>query len=207
MSRTAFLAAALTLATSLGVNACSSGDVKVGASDSALKRKDGTPTGDGTTCSWDNTAAFDGVAAGSSVPKGPFKVGDTFPAPDGCNQCFCSEHGIGCTLMACLPSPGQCTVDGKTYASGTSFPSPDGCNTCTCQDNGSAACTEKACAPAPCVVTGCSGQVCAEVETATDCQYLPVYACYKTATCERQGNGACGWTSTPQLTSCIAENK
>src|SRR3989344_3351533 len=45
-----------------------------------------------------------------------------------------------------------------------------------------------------CVVTGCSSQVCAEEDVITTCEYRSEYACYKSATCERQTNGECGWT-------------
>ena len=55
-----------------------------------------------------------------------------------------------------------------------------------------------------CVVTGCSGQVCAQQETATDCLYKEEYSCYKNAVCERQANGQCGWTSAKELQECVA---
>jgi eight-cysteine-cluster-containing protein len=60
--------------------------------------------------------------------------------------------------------------------------------------------------PAGCIKTGCSGIVCAEPgkEVITTCEYRPEYACYKTATCERQTSGACGWTQTAELTACLA---
>lgn len=56
-----------------------------------------------------------------------------------------------------------------------------------------------------CVTTGCSGTVCAEPgnEVMTTCEMKPEYACYKTAACERQPDGACGWTQTPALQTCL----
>lgn len=54
-----------------------------------------------------------------------------------------------------------------------------------------------------CVVTGCSSQFCSDQEQTTTCEYLPVYACYKQATCERQPSGQCGWTETPALAACL----
>jgi hypothetical protein len=39
---------------------------------------------------------------------------------------------------------------------------------------------------------------------ASTCEWLPEYACYKTATCEKQADGKCGWTQTPTLTACLA---
>ena len=63
-------------------------------------------------------------------------------------------------------------------------------------------------APQPaCVAGGCSGQVCADHAVITTCEFRPEYACYHAATCERQADGACGWTETPSLTSCIAAAK
>ncbi|HTM22857.1 MAG TPA: DUF6748 domain-containing protein, partial [Kofleriaceae bacterium] len=54
-----------------------------------------------------------------------------------------------------------------------------------------------------CMVTGCSNQVCAPDPVVTTCEDLPQYACYATATCERQAGGECGWTETPELTACL----
>jgi eight-cysteine-cluster-containing protein len=57
-----------------------------------------------------------------------------------------------------------------------------------------------------CVATGCSGVVCAEAgkDIVTTCEYRAEYACYQKATCEKQVDGACGWTQTAELTSCLA---
>lgn len=54
-----------------------------------------------------------------------------------------------------------------------------------------------------CRKTGCSGQICADEDMASDCMFRPEYACYRTATCERQPDGKCGWTQTPALTQCL----
>ncbi|HEU4434925.1 MAG TPA: DUF6748 domain-containing protein [Pyrinomonadaceae bacterium] len=58
----------------------------------------------------------------------------------------------------------------------------------------------------PCFKTGCSGQVCADEEVMTTCEYRAEYACYKTAKCERQANGKCGFTETPELRRCLKRN-
>lgn len=58
---------------------------------------------------------------------------------------------------------------------------------------------------APCKKSGCSGQVCSDDEVMTTCEYREEYACYKTATCERQADGQCGWTPTPALASCLSD--
>lgn len=55
-----------------------------------------------------------------------------------------------------------------------------------------------------CYVGGCSGQVCSDQEgVITTCEWRPEYACYADATCERQADGACGWTQTPGLLQCL----
>jgi len=57
-----------------------------------------------------------------------------------------------------------------------------------------------------CKVTGCSAQICADEDVITTCEWLEQYACYnKTAKCERQEDGKCGWTKTDQLTKCLQE--
>jgi hypothetical protein len=57
----------------------------------------------------------------------------------------------------------------------------------------------------PCVVTGCSSQICGEEPQFTTCVWLAEYACYADATCETQAGGKCGWTETSELLSCIDE--
>ncbi len=55
----------------------------------------------------------------------------------------------------------------------------------------------------PCVVTGCSGQICAEEQIVSTCEWSPIYACYKGAKCERQKDGKCGWTDNPGFRECL----
>ena len=92
MSRTSTpfaLGLAFASAIALSITACSSGDVAVGSTGGALIRRDGgAPTGDGATCSWDDTFSSDGTF--TPAPNGPYALGDTFPAPDGCNVCECT---------------------------------------------------------------------------------------------------------------------
>lgn len=57
-----------------------------------------------------------------------------------------------------------------------------------------------------CIITGCSGQICSDEEVATTCEYKNYYGCYASATCERQSNGQCGWTQTPELLVCIEDS-
>ena len=57
----------------------------------------------------------------------------------------------------------------------------------------------------PCVKTGCSGEICADEQKITRCLYRAEYACYQTASCERQADGNCGFTKTPELASCLRQ--
>ena len=165
MSPKAFLflvAAAVPVAITLV--ACSSGDVTVGSTDQALKKKaDGGASGDGKHCSPDGVVFSNGGTTSSGSSAGAvYSVGQTFPSPDGCNTCSCTPHGIACTMMACVADagpPGVCSYDGKSYGAGDSFPSDDGCNSCSCQANGAVLCTMRACAadagpPATCTYNG-----------------------------------------------------
>lgn len=56
-----------------------------------------------------------------------------------------------------------------------------------------------------CIVTGCSSQLCAEEKVISTCEYREEYACYKTAACERQASGKCGWTETAALRTCLSK--
>lgn len=70
-----------------------------------------------------------------------------------------------------------------------------------------AQCLADATAPKPCYVGGCSGQICSDKEgVITTCVWNAEYACYDNATCERQADGACGWTQTAELKQCLADN-
>ena len=61
-----------------------------------------------------------------------------------------------------------------------------------------------------CTSAGCSGELCvnaADPHAAriSTCIYEPKFACYMEATCERQADGQCGWTVTPELDACLAD--
>ena len=60
-----------------------------------------------------------------------------------------------------------------------------------------------------CKIGGCSGELClneADESVASICIYREGFACYKTAKCEKQANGKCGWTQTPELSLCLNQN-
>jgi hypothetical protein len=55
-----------------------------------------------------------------------------------------------------------------------------------------------------CFRGGCSGEICSDnPNVASACIFKPEFACYQNARCERQANGQCGWTQTPELTQCL----
>ncbi len=56
----------------------------------------------------------------------------------------------------------------------------------------------------PCLVTGCSGQLCASSPIGTTCVWDPGFACLRDAVCERQQHGGCGWTVLPGSPPCPA---
>lgn len=59
----------------------------------------------------------------------------------------------------------------------------------------------------PCMKTGCSSQVCSDESVITTCEWREEYACYQKATCERQKNGNCGFTQTPELLRCLSRTR
>ena len=58
-----------------------------------------------------------------------------------------------------------------------------------------------------CIVTGCSGQICADEEVITTCEFRAEYACYKNARCERQSSEKCEWIETEELRACVDKAK
>lgn len=54
---------------------------------------------------------------------------------------------------------------------------------------------------------GCSGQLCTDKpDMVTTCEWREEYACYQSATCERQPSGECGWTETNELRQCLSSS-
>lgn len=58
-----------------------------------------------------------------------------------------------------------------------------------------------------CFVGGCSSQLCTDRDDiASTCEWREEYACYRSATCERQADGHCGWTQTSELLACLSNH-
>ena len=82
----------------LGLGICGDGEVQVGE-----------------VCDDGNLLSGDGCSAECLLEihcAGGYKIGDRYPAPDGCNICTCTEVGIACTESACTLkkcfSSGEC---------------------------------------------------------------------------------------------------
>jgi len=54
-----------------------------------------------------------------------------------------------------------------------------------------------------CIVTGCSGTICAKEEVFSTCQWEPQFACYQSANCIKHQDGSCGWEQTRELENCL----
>jgi hypothetical protein len=58
-----------------------------------------------------------------------------------------------------------------------------------------------------CYIGGCSSQICSDRDDGVStCEWTEQYACYREATCDRQADGACDWTATPELAACLASH-
>jgi len=83
-----------------------------------------------------------------------YRVGEIFPAGDGCNTCECRRGGeYACTLRACVPdagAPTHCEYNGQRYQLGEIFEAGDGCNTCECRLDGQYACSLQYCPAVVC---------------------------------------------------------
>ncbi len=136
----------------------------------------------------------------TSPPANPPPVGG--PPPTGGPT---PTPGAECAPAACGP---QMAMPVSRCSDGSAG-GPTG--KCLVQADGRCAWEVRQCPPSPppaaaCVRTGCSGTVCAETgkDVFTTCDMRPEYECYATAKCERQASGACGWTQTAALSSCLS---
>jgi len=143
---------------------------------------------------------------GECVPN-EFCEGDN-DCPDGevCNYQICPMMGEadGARMMA------PCTPDWCPACYGVCEPAgQDPCADCpddwTCDlTGGSLECRPPD--PGPCMASGCSGEICADVPMDSICIWQAWYVCLEFTTCELQPSAECGWTPTPELLECLAEN-
>ncbi|NOZ87018.1 MAG: hypothetical protein GXP49_12290 [Deltaproteobacteria bacterium] len=115
--------------------------------------------------------------------------GDT-DCPDGffCALPQCAQSGVACNADVDCPE-GQACMNGIC----TSGDVPPDC--------GPGVCTPRQ--DPRCIVTGCSGQVCASHEVQTDCVWRPEYDCLKYSKCTMTPDGICGWIDTQAYRKCI----
>lgn len=64
---------------------------------------------------------------------------------------------------------------------------------------------DQASSPGVCKITGCNREICADNDIPSTCVILPEHGCYRSAKCERQTDGKCGWTSTEELNKCLSK--
>lgn len=106
------------------------------------------------------------------------------------------------------PDQVGCTMDAKTCPDGTAVGRmPPSCEFAPCPDSNTqpdVTQTQDVREFGGCHIEGCGGQLCTDQEGInTTCEYMEEYACYGSAVCDRQSNGLCGWTQTPELTMCL----
>lgn len=135
------------------------------------------------TCGWTPTAELQACVA---------EARNTSLDPDPCAGAECGDPCSPCDPgdETCLTVDGTCNADGE----------------CTTEVP---VCPDDEPLPSSCVAAGCSLQYCVSEEEAatlvTTCEWRDEYACYGSAACELQADGACAWTMTDELQACILE--
>ena len=56
-----------------------------------------------------------------------------------------------------------------------------------------------------CVVSGCSGEICADDYWDSACVWEDAYACLKLASCGTLADGSCGWITNEKYYECLEE--
>jgi hypothetical protein len=144
-----------------------------------------------------------------------------------CTKRFCFQNEepycmSPCPQVRCQQPPSTCPPG---YTLGMQY-TDNGCPTCeTCLDAAGEAlssmycmtrevwsdektdwcCANQGLGCDPCVVTGCSSELCAEVPTVSTCVFRAEYQCLAFSECERSNTGECGWTQTPEYQKCISQ--
>jgi hypothetical protein len=114
--------------------------------------------------------------------------------PNGAGMCMPLPH-MECQVDADCPDGFRCELFSDETCG------PDG----TCQGASWGQCVPVS---GNCMVTGCSGEVCAPFPVNTTCVWLPEYECLRLTTCEllqsAGGMQTCGWVQTPEYLECLA---
>ncbi len=140
-----------------------------------------------------------------------------------CSGCACPAGAADCDCAAEPACKGYCEVatPQPTYCwDATQCPAGQVCQT-DAMKPAAVPCTPESCGdplpPLPpgicvdaptgkCLVSGCSGEICASKPMASICVWQPWYACYKLAECGAFGpDGACGWSQNPKFIACMKE--
>jgi len=185
---------------------CNPDDVPIGMHDGGV----GDDGAVGVSCG-PNTCDVGQVCCNASC-------GTCTPPGGGCAAVECLGP-IGVGLCAALDATGEgpCEAELGFTFDGSACRAISGCS-CVGADCAKLYDTAEACeaafascldpAPEACRRDGCSGQVCVARDAEpiyTTCEERPEYVCYRTAACEVQANGECGFTETPELLACLAD--
>ena len=142
----------------------------------------------------------DGACGWTETPELSACLNTPEPAacrPTGCSGQICADEDVITTCeftseYACYQEHGECARQADGACGWTDTAELNECLNDPTPE------------PGACRATGCSGQICANEEVASTCEFLPEYACYQElGVCEVQADGACGWTDTPELSMCL----
>ena len=106
--------------------------------------------------------------------------------------CTCEPHACSdATEALCDMIPPEC-------APGEILAVQNGCYACVDPDT---------CKPPveECVVSGCSGQICAPEVQMSTCEWKPEYACLQLTSCGMTSEGTCGWEMNDAYLDCLDE--
>ena len=145
------------------------------------------------------------------------EVGACCPDAQWVEDCLCAEGSVpqsdpvyddaGCLIgtgCSCAPHPcsdaseALCDMIPPECGEGEIVAIQGGCYSCVDPDT---------CEPPveECVVSGCSGQICAPDVQMTTCEWNPEYACLQFTTCGMSPDGSCGWEMNDAYLACLEE--
>ncbi|MGB0592120.1 MAG: hypothetical protein ACPGU1_20750 [Myxococcota bacterium] len=106
-------------------------------------------------------------------------------------------YGCGCTPHPCSDDmPIMCDMVPPQCDDGQVVAAKNGCYECVDPDTCGAP-------QAECVVSGCSGQICAPEMQISTCEWKPEYACLSLTTCGASADGICGWDMNDAYLACL----